>query len=169
MRGAIVSEKRAIWTADAITIDVTQSTVDVKETTLRPAKAGAPVVVTGWDLEEVARAEVRLDIGLDHANDEPARNAVAGVTHRARRRISEKRLLVHLPHPAWLEDGVHPSRAVGHLDDRDAAPRLHVGLLDHNEAHAGVLSNAYRARLPFRRDESAGEQVVTGETRDRLT
>jgi uncharacterized lipoprotein YbaY len=44
VRGAIVSEKRAIWTADAITIDVTQSTVDVKEITLRPAKAGAPVL-----------------------------------------------------------------------------------------------------------------------------
>ena len=41
VRGAIVSEKRAIWTADDITIDVTQSTVDVKEITLRPVKAGA--------------------------------------------------------------------------------------------------------------------------------
>ena len=39
VRGAIVSEKRAIWIADTITIDVTQSTVDVKEITLRPAKA----------------------------------------------------------------------------------------------------------------------------------
>ena len=38
VRGAIVSEKGAIWTADDITIDVTQSTVDVKEITLRPAK-----------------------------------------------------------------------------------------------------------------------------------
>ena len=43
VRGAIVSEKRAIWTADDVKIDVTQSTVDVKEITLRPAKAGAPV------------------------------------------------------------------------------------------------------------------------------
>ena len=43
VRGAIVSEKRAIWTADDIKIDVTQSTVDVKEITLRPVKAGAPV------------------------------------------------------------------------------------------------------------------------------
>ena len=42
VRGAIVSEKRAIWTADDIKIDVTQSTVEVKEITLRPAKAGAP-------------------------------------------------------------------------------------------------------------------------------
>ena len=40
VRGAIVSEKRAIWTADDIKIDVTLSTVDVKEITLRPAKAG---------------------------------------------------------------------------------------------------------------------------------
>ena len=38
VRGAIVSEKRAIWTADDIKIDVTQSTVDVKEITLRPVK-----------------------------------------------------------------------------------------------------------------------------------
>ena len=44
VRGAIVSEKRAIWTADEIKIDVTQSTVDVKEITLRPVKAGAPVL-----------------------------------------------------------------------------------------------------------------------------
>jgi len=44
VRGAIVSEKRAIWTADDIKIDVTQSTVDVKAITLRPAKAGAPVL-----------------------------------------------------------------------------------------------------------------------------
>ena len=36
VRGAIVSEKRAIRTADDIKIDVTQSTVDVKEITLRP-------------------------------------------------------------------------------------------------------------------------------------
>ena len=36
VRGAIVSEKRAIWSADDIKIDVTQSTVDVKEITLRP-------------------------------------------------------------------------------------------------------------------------------------
>ena len=43
VRGAIVSEKRAIWTADDIKIDVTQSTVDVKEIALRPVKAGAPV------------------------------------------------------------------------------------------------------------------------------
>ena len=42
VRGAIVSEKRAIWSADDIKIDVTQSTVDLKEITLRPAKAGAP-------------------------------------------------------------------------------------------------------------------------------
>ena len=41
VRGAIVSENRAIWTADDIKIDVTQSTVDVKEITLRPVKAGA--------------------------------------------------------------------------------------------------------------------------------
>ena len=40
VRGAIVSEKRAIWTADDITIDVTQSAVDVPEITLRPVKAG---------------------------------------------------------------------------------------------------------------------------------
>ena len=44
VRGAIVSEKRAIWTADDIKIDVTQSTVDVKEITLRPVKPGAPVM-----------------------------------------------------------------------------------------------------------------------------
>ena len=39
-KGAIVSEKVAIWTADDITIDVTQPSVDVKEITLRPSKAG---------------------------------------------------------------------------------------------------------------------------------
>ena len=44
VRGAIVSEKRAIWTADDIKIDVTQSTVDVKEIALKPAKAGAPLL-----------------------------------------------------------------------------------------------------------------------------
>ena len=43
VRAAIVSEKRAIWTADDIKIDVTLSTVDVKEITLRPAQAGATV------------------------------------------------------------------------------------------------------------------------------
>ena len=42
VRGAIVSENRAIWTADDVKIDVTQSTVDVKEIALRLAKAGAP-------------------------------------------------------------------------------------------------------------------------------
>ena len=42
VRGVIVSEKRAIWTADDIKIDVTQSTVDVKEITLRLVQAGAP-------------------------------------------------------------------------------------------------------------------------------
>ena len=40
VRGVIVSENRAIWTADDIKIDITQSTVDVKEITLRPVKAG---------------------------------------------------------------------------------------------------------------------------------
>ena len=44
VRGVIVSEKRAIWTTDDIKIDVTQSTVDVKEITLRPVKAGAPAL-----------------------------------------------------------------------------------------------------------------------------
>jgi len=44
VRGAIVSEKRAIWTADDVKIDVTQSTVDVNAITLRPVKAGAPVL-----------------------------------------------------------------------------------------------------------------------------
>ena len=44
VRGAIVSEKHAIWTADDIKIDVTQSTVDVKEIMLRPVQPGAPVV-----------------------------------------------------------------------------------------------------------------------------
>ena len=44
VRGAIISEKHAIWTADDVKIDVTQSTVDVKEITLRPVKAGAPVL-----------------------------------------------------------------------------------------------------------------------------
>ena len=42
VRGVIVSEQRAIWTTDDIKVDVTQSTVDVKEITLRPVKAGAP-------------------------------------------------------------------------------------------------------------------------------
>jgi putative lipoprotein len=44
VRGAIVSEQRAIWTADDVKIDITQSTVDVKEITVRPVKAGAPVL-----------------------------------------------------------------------------------------------------------------------------
>ena len=43
VRIAIVSEKRAIWTADDIKIDVTPSTVDVKEITLKPVKAGTLV------------------------------------------------------------------------------------------------------------------------------
>ena len=34
VRGAIISEKRPIWAADDIKIDVTQSTVDMKEITL---------------------------------------------------------------------------------------------------------------------------------------
>jgi|SRR5688572_21762978 len=34
VRGAIVAEKRVIWTAESIKIDVTESTVDVKEITL---------------------------------------------------------------------------------------------------------------------------------------
>ncbi len=44
VRGAIVSEGGAIWTAADIKIDVTQSTVDVKEITLKPVTAGAPVL-----------------------------------------------------------------------------------------------------------------------------
>ena len=44
VRGAIVSEKRAIWTGDDIKIDVTQPTVDVQAITLRPVKAGPPVL-----------------------------------------------------------------------------------------------------------------------------
>ena len=44
VRGAIVSEKRVIWTAADIKIDVTQSTVDVKEIMLTPVKVGAPVL-----------------------------------------------------------------------------------------------------------------------------
>ena len=44
VRGAIVSEKRAIWTADDITIDLTQSSVDVKGITLKPVKAMAPLL-----------------------------------------------------------------------------------------------------------------------------
>jgi uncharacterized lipoprotein YbaY len=40
VRGAIVSEKRAIWIADDINLDATQSVVDVKEITLRPITAG---------------------------------------------------------------------------------------------------------------------------------
>ena len=40
VRGVILSENRPIWTADDIKIDITQSTVDVKEITLRPVKAG---------------------------------------------------------------------------------------------------------------------------------
>jgi uncharacterized lipoprotein YbaY len=44
VRGAIVSDQRAIWSADDIKIDVTQSTVDLKEIPLRPVKPGAPLV-----------------------------------------------------------------------------------------------------------------------------
>ena len=36
VRVAIVSEKRAIWTADDVKIDVTQSTIDVKAIALKP-------------------------------------------------------------------------------------------------------------------------------------
>jgi uncharacterized lipoprotein YbaY len=44
VRSAIVSEKVEIWTTDDITVDITQSSVDVKEMMLRPSKAGgAPV------------------------------------------------------------------------------------------------------------------------------
>jgi putative lipoprotein len=38
VRGAIVSEKRAIWTADDVKIDIIPSSVDVKEIALRPVK-----------------------------------------------------------------------------------------------------------------------------------
>ena len=47
VRGAIVSGTGAIWSADDIKIDVTQSTVDVKEITLMPVTAvtaSAPVL-----------------------------------------------------------------------------------------------------------------------------
>jgi putative lipoprotein len=44
VRIAIVSEKRAIWTADDSKIDVTSSTVDMKEITLKPVKAGGPAL-----------------------------------------------------------------------------------------------------------------------------
>ena len=43
VRGAIVSEKVVISTTDDITVDVTQSSVDVKEITLT-GKAGGPPV-----------------------------------------------------------------------------------------------------------------------------
>ena len=36
VRVAIVSEKRAIWTADDVKIDVTKSTIDVKAIALKP-------------------------------------------------------------------------------------------------------------------------------------
>ena len=39
VRGAIVSERRAIWTGDDVTIDLTQSTVEAKGLTLTPVKA----------------------------------------------------------------------------------------------------------------------------------
>jgi uncharacterized lipoprotein YbaY len=42
VRGTVISEQRAILTADDIKIDLTQSTVDLKEIPLRPATAGAP-------------------------------------------------------------------------------------------------------------------------------
>ena len=42
VRSAIVYEKRAIWTADDVKVDVTPSTVEVKEIPLRPVKADAP-------------------------------------------------------------------------------------------------------------------------------
>ena len=55
VRGAIVSEKVAIWTADDITIDVTQPSVDVKEITLRPSKAGgAPTLPSGGPSKVIA-------------------------------------------------------------------------------------------------------------------
>jgi len=44
VRGAIVSDNGAIGSADDIKIDVTQSTVDVKEIALRPVKPGAPLL-----------------------------------------------------------------------------------------------------------------------------
>ncbi len=57
VRGAIVSEKRAIWTADDIKIDVTTSTVDVKEITLKPAKAGADPIAL--PLEGIGQMRLR--------------------------------------------------------------------------------------------------------------
>jgi len=60
VRGAIVSEKVAIWTADDITIDVTQPSVDVKEITLRPSKAGgAPTVQSGRPGRDAPAARAR--------------------------------------------------------------------------------------------------------------
>jgi hypothetical protein len=44
VRGAIVSDKGAIWSADDVKIDVTQSTVDVREIALRPVRPGAALV-----------------------------------------------------------------------------------------------------------------------------
>ena len=60
VRGAIVAEKRAIWIADDIKIDVTQSIVDVKEITLRPIKADAPVPAS-------AKSATRTDSRVVHS------------------------------------------------------------------------------------------------------
>ena len=60
VRGAIVAEKRAIWIADDIKIDVTQSIVDVKEITLRPIKADAPVPAS-------AKSATRTDSPVVHS------------------------------------------------------------------------------------------------------
>ena len=60
VRGAIVSEKRPIWIADDIKIDVTQSIVDVKEITLRPIKADAPVPAS-------AKSATRTDSPVVHS------------------------------------------------------------------------------------------------------
>jgi hypothetical protein len=81
------------------------------------------------DFEEVASADVRLDAGVDHANDQLARDAVARVSHRARVGRTEQRLLIGFPGPTGLEDRVHPGAAVGHFDDGDATALLHVEAL----------------------------------------
>jgi uncharacterized lipoprotein YbaY len=60
VRGAIVSEKVAIWTTDDITIDLTPSSVDVQEITLRPSKAGgAPTLQSGGPGRDAPAARVR--------------------------------------------------------------------------------------------------------------
>jgi len=83
-------------------------------------------IMSRRDLEEITRADTRLDSGFEHANDEPTADTIAGMAHRAGCRRAEEWLLVGLPCPTRLEDRVHSGGTVGHPDDGDSAVIFHV-------------------------------------------